>query len=430
MPRLSLTLLAALTPDRHVVEVVDSRFADPRFDDPPDLVGISAFTGEINDAYRIADEFRTRGSKVVIGGIHVSMLPDEGLQHADAIVIGEAETTWPRLLEDLEQGRLQPIYRTERFHDLAGMPVARRDLLDTNRYFTVSSLQATRGCPFDCSFCTVTTYNGRSMRTRPIAEVIAEVRQLPNKRSIMFLDDNIAIVRNYAKELFRALAPLKLRWNSQASFNITRDRELMALMRDAGCDFLLVGFESVDQESLNRSHKGRWSSMEKYVEAIQVFHEYDINILGSFVVGLDNDTKDIFPATLEFITDNSVDAAIINILTPYPGTVLHAEYEKEGRIFDRDWSNYHNSNVVFHPKRMSPAELMDGYFWLMRQLYTPRRMLDRIFKAKAGLTSRMALNMSYRRKSRDFPAVAWDDIGKHSERLGRVPSVSHQWTEL
>lgn len=430
IPRLSLTLLAALTPDRHRVEVIDTRFDPPGYDDPPDIAAISAFTGEVRDAYEIADEFRRRGAKVVLGGIHVSMLPDEGLEHADCVVIGEAETTWPRVLEDIENGTLKKTYRAETFSGLAGMPVARRDLLDRNRYFTISSLQATRGCPFDCSFCTVTVYNGRSMRTRPIGEVVDEVRQLPNKKSIMFLDDNIAIARNYAKELFAALKPLKVRWNSQASFNITKDPELMELMRDSGCDFLLIGFESVDQASLDASKKGRWSTMEKYVEAIRTFHEYDINMLGSFVVGLDNDTREIFRATYHFIMDHSIDAAIINILTPYPGTALYAEYAKEGRIFDRDWNNYYNSNVVYYPKRMTPAELMDGYYWLMHRLYTPGNMARRIFKRKRNVSSRVALNVSYQRKARRYPKVAWDEIGHSPANLGLAPSVNRQWTEL
>lgn len=430
MPRLSLTLLAALTPGEHEVALLDTRFAEPDYGDPPDLVAISAFTGEVPHAYEVADEFRRRGVTVVMGGIHVSMVPDEALEHADCVVIGEAESTWPKVIEDLEAGRLQRTYRATDFHELAGTPIARRDLLDPDRYFTISSLQATRGCPFDCSFCTVTIYNGRSMRMRPIEEVVAELRTLPNRRSVMFLDDNIAIVKSYAKELFRAIKPLGIRWNSQASINCTRDPELMGLMRDSGCDFLLVGFESVDQESLNASRKGRWSNMEKYVEAIRVFHEYDINILGSFVVGLDHDTRDIFPATFRFIMDHSIDGAIINILTPYPGTALYEDYESEGRIFDHDWTNYYNSNVVYYPKGMTPAELMDGYYWLMRELYKPRNMAKRIFKRKKNVTSRIALNVSYRRKAVRFPEVAWEDVGKSAEQVSVAPEVDRQWTEL
>jgi len=389
IPRLSLSLLAALTPEKHEVEIVDTRFNDPGYDDLPDIAAISAFTGEVQDAYAMADEFRRRGTTVVIGGIHASMLPEEAAQHADVVVIGEAERTWPRLLEDFEAGRVLPTYRVEEFHDMKDLPIARRELLEKDRYFTISSLQSGRGCPFDCSFCSVTIYNGRKMRLRPVADVVREVETLPNKRAIMFLDDNVAIVRNYAKELFKALIPLKIRWNSQTSINCTDDPELM-----------------------------------------EVFHEFDVNILGSFVVGLDNDTKDIFKATLDFVMENSIDAPIINILTPYPGTVLYDEYEKAGRIFDHDWTNYYNSNVVFHPIRMTPAELIDGYYWLVRELYKPSNVAKRVFKRKGNVVSRIALNASYHRKAKRYPKIEWDRIGATDENLGLVPQVNRQWTEL
>jgi radical SAM superfamily enzyme YgiQ (UPF0313 family) len=415
IPRISLTLLAALTPDKYKIELIDTRFKEPGYDDPPDMVAISSFTNEIQHAYKMADEFRRRGSKVVMGGIHVSMLPDEALEHADCVVIGEAETTWPKVLEDFENGNLKPIYKIEGFNDLVGLPIARRDLLEKNRYFSISSLQATRGCPFDCSFCTVTIFNGRKIRMRPIKEVVKEIEMLPDKHNIMFLDDNIAANFEYAKKLFTALEPLKIRWSSQVSFNCAKDPELLQLMQKSGCDFVLIGFESVYQDSLNDSRKGRWVHVEKYAEGIRALHGYHINIIGSFVVGLDHDTKDIFPETLKFIMDNSIDAVIINILTPYPGTVLYREDKMEGRIFDRDWSNYCNSNVVYYPKKMSPAELMDGYYWLMHELYKPINVIRRVFKRKRNLKSRFVLNLSYYHKTKRYPRVKWDDIGKVSQ---------------
>lgn len=427
---MSLCLLGALTPEGHEQTLVDARFHDPGYDDDSDLIAISAFTGEAPHAYEMADEYRKRGKTVVIGGIHVSMCPDEALKHADCVVIGEAESTWPQVIKDFEAGCLKKTYTMEKFHDLKGLAIPKRSLLDKERYFTISSAQATRGCPFDCSFCAVTIFNGRKMRTRDIGELVEEVRALPNKKNIMFLDDNIAILRDYAMELFEALKPLNIKWSSQASINCTKDPKLMKAMRDSGCDFLLIGFESVDQASLDASNKGKWCNMEKYARAIKVFHEYGINMLGSFVVGLDNDDTSIFPKTYDFITDHGIDAAIINILTPYPGTALYKEYDAEGRIFDRDWGNYYNSNVVYHPKKMTAQELLDGFHWLMRKLYTKKATLKRIFRPKRNFLSRTALNVSYHRKASKFPDMAFEDIGKGPSTLGLTPEVQSQWTEL
>lgn len=419
IPRISFPLLAALTPDKHKIELIDTRFNEPGYEDPPDLAAISAFTGEVNHAYKMADEFRRKGSKVVMGGIHVSMLPDEALKHADCVVIGEAETIWPKVLEDIEDGKLQPVYKAKEFNELSGLPLARRELLEKDRYFTISSIQATRGCPFDCSFCSVTIFNGRKIRLRPVEEVVREIKILPDKNSIVFLDDNIAANFDYAKKLFRAIEPLKIRWSSQVSFNCTKDKELLSLMNKSGCDFVLIGFESVIQESLNDSRKGRWSSVDKYAEGIQTLHKHHINIIGSFVVGLDHDTKDIFPKTFDFIMKHSIDGVIINILTPYPGTALYKEFKREGRIFDHDWDNYYNSNVVYYPKKMSPAELMDGYYWLMHEIYKPKNIVRRIIKKKNNFKSRLALNISYYGKTKRFPNVKWEEIGKVSQHLDK-----------
>jgi radical SAM superfamily enzyme YgiQ (UPF0313 family) len=431
IPRLSLCLLAALTPPGHRQRLVDTRFGDPNFDDDTDLVALTAFTGEATHAYHLADEYRRHGKRVVMGGIHASMLPEEASQHVDAVVIGEAETVWPRVVNHAETGRLERIYRADDLVNLAGLPLPRRDLLDSSHYFTISSLQATRGCPYDCSFCSVTAFLGRKVRTRMVSEIVAEVRQLPNRRSIMFLDDNIAIRRTFAKELFAALQPLDIRWNSQASINCAEDTELMRLMCNSGCDFVLVGFESVDQASLDGANKGRWSKVAEYAGAIRVFHGHGINVLGSFVVGLDHDDRSVFPRTLAFIQDTGLDGAVINICTPYPGTALRAELENQGRIFDTDWSHYSNSAVTYYPRLMSPHELLDGYYWLQGKLYEPAAMARRVFKWKRNIASRIAFNVSSQRKARRLPSVKLDEIGRGPSHRELPPHVQNKpWADM
>ncbi len=402
--RLGLPTVAALTPADWDVQIIDARVRPVDYGSGADLVGITGLTAEMPNAYEIADNFRKRGVKVVMGGVHVSALPDEALGHADSVIIGEAELVWKSALEDFKKGALKPIYRAERLCDMKGMAVPRRDLVKREMFSGYHTLQATRGCPFNCDYCTVTAFFGNKFRTRPVADVVEEIKGF-GAREFFFMDDNIAGRPAYAKELFEALIPLKLSWGSQASITMAKDPELLRLYARSGGKYAFIGLESLSQENLDNMSKG-WNSARGYGEAIRKIHDAGINIIGSFVFGLDGDDRDVFRKTFEFIMENNIDAAQFHILTPLPGTVTYSVLEKEGRIIDRDWAKYHTGEVVFEPKSMTAQELQNGYYWIFRNTYRMKNILKRCLRSPKGVAYRMAVNLSYRKKALKMPEVS------------------------
>ena len=402
--RLNLPTLAALTPKEWEVEILDARVTSVDYNARVDLVGITGFTAEIPSAYHIADNFRKKGVKVVLGGVHVSALPDEALQHADAVVIGEAELVWHKLLEDFKRSGLKQKYKADNLCDMENMVTPRRDILNRKMYSGFNTLQATRGCPFNCDYCAVTAFFGHEFRVRPIDEVIAEIKGFDTKE-FFFMDDNIVGRPKYAKELFQRLIPLKVIWGSQASITMAKDPELLRLYAESGGKYAFIGFESLSQKNLEKLRKG-WNSAENYKEAIKKIHDAGINIIGSFVFGLDEDDKTVFKNTFEFIMDTNMDVAQFFILTPLPGTVTYSVLEKEGRIIDRDWAKYHTGEVVFQPKGMTINELQNGYYWIFRNTYTIKNILKRSLRSPKGIAYRIAANLSYRKKALKMPDVA------------------------
>ncbi|MEK6790223.1 MAG: radical SAM protein [Deltaproteobacteria bacterium] len=402
--RLNLPTIAALTPKEWDVEIVDARVKDIAYDAKPDLVGITGFTAEIPSAYEIADNWRRRGVKVIMGGVHVSALPDEALLHADSVVIGEAELVWAKALEDFKNGRLEQRYRAENLCELKDMVIPRRELLDRRMYPTgFNTMQATRGCPFNCDYCAVTAFFGADFRTRPIPEVLDEIKRFDTKE-FFFMDDNIVGRPRYAKELFKALIPMKVSWGSQASITLAKDAELLDLYARSGGQYAFIGLESLSQKNLDKMHKG-WNSAKDYKEAIRKIHDAGINVIGSFVFGLDEDDKTVFQDTLDFVMEAGIDAAQYHILTPLPGTVTYGVLDKEGRIIDRDWGKYHTGEVVFQPRHMSVDELQRGYYWIFRNTYTFGSILKRSFRSRKGIIKRLAANLSYRKKALRMPVV-------------------------
>ena len=401
--RLNLPTIAALTPTDWDVEILDARVKPVDYDAKADLVGITGFTAEMPGAYEIADNFRKKGVKVVMGGIHVSALPDEALQHADAVVIGEAELVWHKLLLDFKRGELKQKYKADKLCDMENMVIPRRNLLNREMYSGFYTLQATRGCPFNCDYCAVTAFFGQEFRTRPIDEVIEEIKGFGSKK-FFFMDDNIVGRPKYAKELFQKLIPLKVIWGSQASITMAKDPELLNLYARSGGRYAFIGFESLSQKSLENLHKG-WNSAKDYKEAIKKIHDVGINIIGSFVFGLDEDDSSVFKTTFDFIMETNMDAAQFHILTPLPGTVTYSLLEKEGRIIDRDWARYHTGEVVFQPKGMTVEELQNGYYWIFRNTYTYKNILKRSLRSPNGIIYRIAANLSYRKKALKMPDV-------------------------
>ncbi|MDH4227296.1 MAG: B12-binding domain-containing radical SAM protein [Deltaproteobacteria bacterium] len=402
--RLALPTLAAITPKDWEVEIHDARVKDIDFNVKPDLVGITGFTSEIPHAYSVADGFRKKGVKVIMGGVHASALPEEALTHADSVVIGEAELVWESLLKDLEKGELKPTYKAEKMADMGGYPFPKRELLNRSMYTSgFNSLQATRGCPFDCGYCAVTAFFGHKFRTRPIPEVLEEISRF-DTRNFFFLDDNIIGHPKYAKELFHALIPMKRTWGSQASITLARDEELLNLYAKCGGQYAFIGLESLSEANLKNVNKS-WNSPAKYKEAIGKIHDAGINVIASFVFGLDNDDKNVFRNTFEFVMDNNIAAAQFHILTPLPGTRLYAELENEGRITDRDWAKYHTGEVVFKPKTMTAEELQNGYYWIYKETYRMKNILKRCIRRPVGLPYRIGANISYRKKAKKMPEV-------------------------
>lgn len=401
--RLSLTTVAALTPQDWEVEILDSRVRPVDHTVKADLVGLTGLTSEISSAYEIADNFRARGTRVVMGGVHVSALPDEALEHADSVVIGEAEQVWKGLLDDFKKDALKKKYQGK-LCDMKNMAVPRRDLLDRTMYGSgYNTLQATRGCPFGCEYCTVTSFFGNEFRVRPVDEVIEEIRGF-DTREFFFMDDNIVGRPQYAKELFEKLIPLNLRWGSQASITMARSPELLKLYAKSGGRYAFIGFESLSQKNLEKMKKG-WNSAESYKESIKKIHGAGINIVASFVFGLDEDDKSVFRNTYDFIMENGIHAAQYHILTPLPGTVTYREMERDGRITERDWSRYHTGEVVFKPKGMTAEELLNGYHWIFRKTYSVTNILKRSLSSPSGIQYRVAANLSYRKKALKMPDV-------------------------
>lgn len=380
MSQLTLPLMAALTPAEHEITVIDENVEPIDFDRPADLVAITALTPIAPRAYEVADEFRRRGVKVALGGVHPSLMADEAGAHADAVVIGESEDTWPQLLEDLENGGMKPRYTAQAKPDLINLPVPRRDLMRKDAYLNIPKVETSRGCPFRCSFCSTTIFYGPRMRFRPVEDVVDEVRSIGH-RFVFFTDNNITANKNYAKRLFRALAPLGVYWLSQGSIDMADDEELMDLARRSGCAGMLVGFESLSDENIANMGKKASNRVEEYEEKIRIFHRHQIGLIGCFVFGFDGDDKGVFKKTVDFIERNNVDCPQLTVLTPYPGTSLRDELEAQDRILHSRWEKYDVGNVVFSPKQMTPEELQAGYNWACEQVYSLPAILKRGFRS-------------------------------------------------
>ena len=348
-PYLSTAVLGALTPAVHDVSIEDENVRPLDFSDVPDLVAITALTPLAPRAYEIANEYRSRGAKVVMGGFHPTWLPDEAARHADAVVAGEAEGVWADVLADAESGTLKKLYRADDRPKAEDIPVPRRELLENRGYFFTNILQTTRGCPFDCKFCSVTAFYGGTYRFRPVEEIEKEIQGFTKGAGfVLFVDDNIVGNPAYAKRLFAMLKGHKKKWMSQASTTIANDPELLRLASESGCHGLFMGFESLDQDNLDLMGK-RMNAIEKYGEVISKLHDHGIGVHGSFIFGYDHDDKGVFDRLLDFTRKVRLDAAFMPVLTPFPGTGIYKRLEEEGRIINRDWSLYDMEHVVFRP---------------------------------------------------------------------------------
>ncbi|GAX59147.1 Fe-S oxidoreductase [Candidatus Scalindua japonica] len=385
---LALTTIAAYTPSGVEISITDENLSPIDFEKEVDLVGLTSLSFTAKRAYEIAAKFRQRGVKVVMGGVHATMLPEEALEHVDIVVIGEAEDLWPQLIDDFRNNSLKKIYRYDNKPTIDTQPIPRHDLLEFDRYL-MYPVNTTRGCPYNCEFCTVHAFFGKGMRRRQITRVIEEIAKLRKgirfkgyffsnmKKPIAFVDDSICGDFKYAKELFRSLIPLKTLWWGQASLNFARDDELLDLMSRSGCISTTIGFESIKPENLDLMNK-KINRVEEYKKSIDKIHSQGIYVYGAFITGNDGDSIEDFKKLVDFINDNNITEVQITVLTPCPGTKLSKDLDKESRILHKDWNKYDGQTVVFKPKNMTPDELQNGLYWTLQQVFSYQSIYKRL----------------------------------------------------
>jgi len=378
MQPLSFAILASLTPADVQLELMDERVEPIRFDAPADLVAMTVETYTARNAYQIAARFRRRGIPVVMGGYHPTLLSEEALQHADAVVVGDAEGIWPEVVEDARAGELRRVYQAAETPSLAG-PMPRRDIFRGKRYAPLNLVQFGRGCRFACDFCSIHAFYGTNLRWRPVEEVVAEIKTL-GRRHLLFVDDNLLADQGRAEALFRSLIPLRVRWSCQASIDVCREPRLLKLMADSGCQTMVIGFESLDQRNLRQMNK--WWAVQDgdYAASIRKIREHGIMVYGTFVFGYDYDTVDAFDACVDFALRSRFFLANFNPLTPTPGTALYRRLEAEGRLLhDRWWlaPEFRYGQALFRPLGMSPGQLAEGCYRARRAFNTFRSIFRR-----------------------------------------------------
>jgi radical SAM superfamily enzyme YgiQ (UPF0313 family) len=424
---LTLTTLATLIPPELDAQVViyDETAEKIPLDIEADIVGITAITGTSMRAYKYADYFRSRGIYTVLGGVHPSMLPQEAALHADSVFIGIADDSWPQFLRSFAAGEtVEKYYYQNEMVTLAGRPHPRRDLLKKDRYITLNSVEAIRGCTMPCIFCAYPVAFGRKLYKRPVQEVIAEIEALPG-RVVLFPDVNLLADRNYAIELFTAMIPLKRWWFGLAVSSFGEDQELISLFEKSGCKGLLIGFESVNQSAQGYIHKGV-NKVNDYMEMVKRIHAAGITINGCFAFGGDEDNLDVFDRTVEAIIKMKIDLPRFSVLTPFPGTQLYRELEAQGRITERNWAMYDVEHCVFKPKNMTAEQLMAGLERAWRQTYTFSSILQRVVHPGAFLPASVPTNFAYRHYADKFTEFTREVMTDNSD----IPDVEIGKNEL
>jgi radical SAM superfamily enzyme YgiQ (UPF0313 family) len=418
MEPLALGVLAGLTPPDVEITLYDDRMEPVRYDEPADLAAISVETFTARRAYEISAAYRQRGVPVILGGIHVTLMPDEAAAYADAIFTGDAETLWPQVIDDARCGRLRKVY-----HAPVGAPhpgvLPRRDLFQGKGYLPVTLLQFSRGCRFACEFCAVSRYFNRAQFCRAVDEVVAEI-EAQGRRHLFFVDDNILADHAAAKELFRALIPLRIQWVSQASLDMTEDLELMDLMARSGCLGNVVGFESLDPQNLQSMRKAPnlQGGLDAYRQQIEVLKDYGLQTWAAFTLGHDFDTVESIHRLLDFALENRFSFAAFNVLMPYPNTPLYQRLAAEGRLLygGRWWLHpeYRFNYAAFQPRLMTADELTEAGFYCRSHFNSPGAILHRALDLRTNMRSlyRLAIYAIYSRLFRQ------ETLKKHGMRLG------------
>jgi radical SAM superfamily enzyme YgiQ (UPF0313 family) len=431
IPQLTLSLIAALTPPEHEVEIVEEVYGlKVNFGGDYDVIGISIMTQTCIRGYGLANEFRKRGKIVVFGGIHATSMPEEAIRFGNAVVIGEAEGLWNIVLDDIKHKRLKPFYKLDKLPDLQDHIRPRRDLIKcSSGKFSIAPIETTRGCPYNCDFCSVSRFFGTRQRHKAIRDVMTDIESC-TENNLFFLDDNITGDKRYAKELFREMIPLKKIWVGQASIQVANDPELMKLAYKSGCRALLIGFESMSDSGISQYRK-TLKSIDENVQAVKKLHENGIMTMASLIFGLDSDTHEVFDVAYEFLTGAKAAFFQACVMTPYPGTPVFNKLREQGRILTDDWRRYDASKVIIKPDNISPEELLDGYNRIKWHFYSYKSILKRSYpNIKMGFMEALlyfSLNKGYQKKNnpsvasqvyRNSPGVPVDfDVAKYVQPL-------------
>jgi len=400
-PSLAMTSFAATTPEHWEVRYWDENLLDgrPPFDPMPEVVGITVHLTFAKRAFEIARWYRRRGSKVILGGLHVLSCPEECAPHADALAIGDGVQLWPQILADVEAGSLQPTYTATYENKYSDDPAPRRSILPRPSFLTTTSLIATRGCHNRCGFCYLAT-DGLRMpyRMRTPAQIAAEF-EADDQPYAVFVDNNLGSNREYLRQLCSALEPLKKIWSAAVSIDVTDDPSLIRAMALGGCTGVFVGFESLTDDNLADAKK-KTPKTADYARRVRILHDHGIQVNGSFVLGFDHDRTDVFQRTADWVEENRLECSTFHILTPYPATPLFKLMESQGRMLHHDWSLYDTAHAVFRPKHMTPEELEAGYEWIYRRLFSYASIWARRPEDWRAVPPYLAMSYLYKRSNR------------------------------
>jgi radical SAM superfamily enzyme YgiQ (UPF0313 family) len=410
-PTLALTSFAATTPDHWRVEYWDENLLHgaPPWNPMPQLVGITVHLTFAQRAYELAHWFRSRGSKVIFGGLHVLSCPEECASHADSLAMGDGVRLWPQIIGDVEHGALRPRYSASYDSDYREDPEPRRSILPRRSFLTTTSLIATRGCHNRCNFCYLATEGLRMpYRMRDPQQVAAEF-QADDQPYAVFIDNNLGSRREYLRALCKALRPLEKIWSAAVTIDVTDDAALVRDMALAGCTGVFIGFESLSDQNLQDAHKKTPKAAE-YARRVRMLHDHGIQVNGSFVLGFDYDGKEVFARTANWVEENRLECATFHILTPYPATPLFRQMEAERRLLHRDWTLYDTAHAVFRPKRMTPEELEDGYSWMYHRLFSHASIWRRRPEDWRSVPPYLAMSYLYKRSNRFWHLLIKHDM--------------------
>jgi radical SAM superfamily enzyme YgiQ (UPF0313 family) len=398
VPPISLGILAALTPPDWEIRIIQEPHQKVDFNEPADLVGITANTNNVTRGYQIADAFRMRGIKVIMGGIHPTARSEEALEHCDSVCAGEAELVWNDILDDLKNGRLKKRYKAATYFDLKNYTLPRRDLMTSSNsfFFSAATLETSRGCPYNCDFCSVSLSHGNRIRYRQAESVIEEISKV-NRKKFFFVDNNVVADHRKAKELFRSMIPLHIKWTGQATISIADDPELLKLAADSGCYGLLIGIENITDEGLKKYKKSKKDFMT-LKSAVKSLSDHGISVQAHMVFGNDFDTRDSIKETLERLYELDIASATLGIMVPYPGTKLAEDLEREDRILTRNWDLYDIHHLVFKPMNFTEEEFIEQIQHIRNEFFSVGRMLSRTIKCRNPIV--LGFNLSVRSHNR------------------------------